>query len=992
MSSLATDVETGQAIKIRDMERRSGLYILGRPRTGKTTVIKSLILQDIANGHGVFFLDPHGDAIDDLQQRMPSKRQGHVIILDPTERDYAFGMNLLACRDMTSLGEREKTFDQAIAIFTKLFANPRTGSLDVLLDKYLRNSFYPLLANGYTIAEIPLLLTDKQFRDHLLQHPALDPKVVRFWQTEFAQLSPTDQRTEIQSTLTRLDSFTRPYIQDIVGQSRTSLDFTDIMNTGKILLVKLSADLADGHKRIIGTILISNLVRAVFDREQQPEAERRHFCIFVDEFQNFAGSEDFAVLFTQAPKFVVATTIAHHERYGQFAENRAILGATDAAGLKVFFRTSVKDANEQAPEFAKPSPTQTRQERHLGISQEPFADLLRGHKHPDVNRFVQQYLKPLQHRLEDTREDLEYERLLRLALLDEAALSRVDERWEGIYASMVRGRDIPVSHEALHHTEQLLGQVQEHTERLIRLHERASNLRLSLRSLNTFLTAIMEGRLLPEPGQELFSHFLLAFVPLVAPLPLAETPAFTLYVSLVYGRPSLPRAIPMTLAAKCKLASHEELYRETEAQYTRQIRTYAERVRRDAEEARAERRQDVYEWMLVHIMTWKRTFGGHDLNFDGPTVREHFQLLQHRQVRTLLTPYFFATFAPPWYYDARYPIGLGGREDLQEGESAAVFIRQYGEGAWVTLTLLSLACHGGGFHSNNVQARERNVPVPRDLMNPYPYPNRHMLHIPAITGKEPYAVWQLIRQIAATLAKVGAASALEFRLSLDYVSLDLCIHKRAEAVLLREILQKREANTLPNTWWSTLDEQARSYLIYRACDLVTYGDVVADRTFPQPTLPGATPLQVSAVVTALMVLLMEAQGKEDARQQQKWERYTEERVREHLWIYDGLLHLQVYQAEGRVHMRHTVERYLPARVLTAKERKTLTDACLTILPKSVMTTLNDFVAFCQLLHQPENHVRSQTAQYVEKEVNTYTTAEMRNQMAQELISLQPHTA
>ena len=81
-----------------------------------------------------------------------------------------------------------------------------------------------------------------------------------------------------------------------------------------------------------------------------------------------------------------------------------------------------------------------------------------------------------------------------------------------------------------------------------------------------------------------------------------------------------------------------------------------------------------------------------------------------------------------------------------------------------------------------------------------------------------------------------------------------------------------------------------------------------------------------------MILLMEAQGKANERQDQEWESYKEKLVRESLWKNDGLLHLQVYQAEGRVHMRHTVERYLPARVLTPEERKTLTDACLTELP------------------------------------------------------------
>ena len=327
-----------------------------------------------------------------------------------------------------------------------------------------------------------------------------------------------------------------------IGQTQTTLDFTKIMDSGKILFVKLTDALPRDVWRIIGTMLVSNLVHAVFDREKQPEADRRHFCIFVDEFEKFASSEDFAILFTQARKYAVATTIAHQERYGQFADNKRIAGATLTAVHKVFLQLTSPDAREVAPEVAKDSPTETRQERHLGISLEPFADLLRGHKHPDIQRFVQKYLRPLQHRLEDTKEDIEFERLLRLALLDEAALSRVDERYEAMHAAMARGRAIPVSNEALHHTEQVLEQVQEQTERLIHLHEIARGLRLSIRSLNSFLTAIMEGKITPEPGNELFSHFLLAFVPKFVSLSEQAAHLVSLYISLRYGNPRLPRA------------------------------------------------------------------------------------------------------------------------------------------------------------------------------------------------------------------------------------------------------------------------------------------------------------------------------------------------------------------------------------------------------------------------------------------------------------------
>jgi GTPase SAR1 family protein len=168
---LGKDSETGKIITIGDMERRSGLYILGRTGYGKTTLIKKIIAQDIDNGHGVFFLDPHGDAIEDLLQRIPAKRQNDVIVLDPSDEYYSFGVNPLACPDPNNMTERSRTYAQAIDIFKKLFANIQTEELDILLNHYLRNSFFPLIANqGYTLLEIPLVLQEKHFRDLLLQN------------------------------------------------------------------------------------------------------------------------------------------------------------------------------------------------------------------------------------------------------------------------------------------------------------------------------------------------------------------------------------------------------------------------------------------------------------------------------------------------------------------------------------------------------------------------------------------------------------------------------------------------------------------------------------------------------------------------------------------------------------------------------------------------------------------------------------------------------
>jgi hypothetical protein len=121
---LGRDVETDKAIQIGDMERRSGPYILGRTGSGKTTLIKKIIAQDIDNGHGVFFLDPHGDAIEDLLQRIPACRRDDVFVIDPIDETYTFGMNLLACPDISRLDEREKTFDRAKGIFHQTVCQP----------------------------------------------------------------------------------------------------------------------------------------------------------------------------------------------------------------------------------------------------------------------------------------------------------------------------------------------------------------------------------------------------------------------------------------------------------------------------------------------------------------------------------------------------------------------------------------------------------------------------------------------------------------------------------------------------------------------------------------------------------------------------------------------------------------------------------------------------------------------------------------------------
>jgi hypothetical protein len=220
-------------------------------------------------------------------------------------------------------------------------------------------------------------------------------EVADFWQYEFEAKRERDQQEQVQAALIRVRTLlNHQYVRDIVGQLKTTVDFSQIMQKKQILLIKLSASLAPDIKKFIGTILISELLHATRER---PVDQRSQFCIFVDEFQNFV-TDDFATLINEGRKFGVATTIAHQERYGQLLENRKVLGATAATANKVLFQVTHEDAKEFAPEFAMSPPDPTD---NLVIAQDPLTVLLkRGHHNPAISEFIHEFLQPIMNNIE----------------------------------------------------------------------------------------------------------------------------------------------------------------------------------------------------------------------------------------------------------------------------------------------------------------------------------------------------------------------------------------------------------------------------------------------------------------------------------------------------------------------------------------------------------------------------------------------------------------
>src|SRR6266568_6150103 len=388
-SVLGIDTQTGQRVELPKTSRLQGLYIIGIQGTGKSGLIENLINDDIKQGTGLAVLDPHGDLINAVLARM-DRREKDVILLDITDYHHPFGINLYACSDLANPIEVQKTVDQVMHVFEKIYGVSRDTPL--ILD-YLRNCTYTLIANpGYTMAEIPLLLLNEKCRRKLVANVE-DIDVRHFWQ-QYEQMKPSEQNEQAAYIRRRVSEFLLPLSRPIVGQSTSTIDLQTIMNEGKILFVKLSTQLPSVTS-LIGSMLIALILNAASAR---PVNKRRQLNLYADEFQRFA-TEDFATLLEEARKFGIGTTIAHQNRGQLDAENRQLSAnlkdRTRSVANLVVFKVNSKDADELAGEFDI-TPQEAWEQEVEKESFEPKIDMLEDEVEEDITEISQnpvEYLK-----------------------------------------------------------------------------------------------------------------------------------------------------------------------------------------------------------------------------------------------------------------------------------------------------------------------------------------------------------------------------------------------------------------------------------------------------------------------------------------------------------------------------------------------------------------------------------------------------------------------
>lgn len=328
-------------------DRMRHLYVIGQTGTGKTTILKNLIIQDIKNGDGCCFIDPHGSDIEDILANIPPERSEDVVYFDPSYIDRPMGLNMLEYdRDHPE----QKTFvvNELLGIFNKLFDMKATGGPG--FEQYFRNATLLVMEHpesGNTLLEIARVFSDKDFRDYKLSKTK-NPLLIQFWQNAEKTSGEQGLQNWTQYVNSKFDIFmSNDIMRPIIAQERSAFDFRKIMDSKKIFLVNLSKGrLGDINSSLIGLIVVGKFLQAALARVDS--IERPDFYLYIDEFQNVT-TPAIATILSEARKYRLSLNIAH-QYIAQLEED--IKGAVFGnVGSMAVFRVGPDDAKYLETQF-----------------------------------------------------------------------------------------------------------------------------------------------------------------------------------------------------------------------------------------------------------------------------------------------------------------------------------------------------------------------------------------------------------------------------------------------------------------------------------------------------------------------------------------------------------------------------------------------------------------------------------------------------------------
>ena len=329
-------------------DRRHHLYAIGKSGTGKTTLLRNLILQDIAAGHGVGVIDPHGDLATELLDLIPRHRIEDVVYFNPADMEYPIGFNLLG---QTLPDNRHLVASGIVSVFKSAWSYSWGPRMEYILYATVAAL---LDCENVSLLGIQRMLSDGKYRAWVVKQ-IKDPLVRAFWVEEFEGLNPSLQQEMVAPIQNKVGQLLMsPHLRNILGQIRSRIDARFMMDNRRIFIADVSkGKLGTDKATLLGSLLVTQFELAALSRSNIPESERRDFYLYVDEFQSFA-TDSFISILSEARKYRLCLTLSHQYTSQLRPEIReAVFGNV---GSLITFRVGQRDAEILEREFGESYP------------------------------------------------------------------------------------------------------------------------------------------------------------------------------------------------------------------------------------------------------------------------------------------------------------------------------------------------------------------------------------------------------------------------------------------------------------------------------------------------------------------------------------------------------------------------------------------------------------------------------------------------------------
>lgn len=332
---------------IKAVDRSKHVYVIGKTGMGKSTLLENMAIQDIQNGNGIAFIDPHGGTAEKLLEYVPEERVKDVIYFAPFDMDHPLAFNVM---EDVGAEKRHLVVNGLMSVFEKIWEDAWSARMAYIL----QNTLLALLEYpGATLLAVNRMYTDKEFRNKVVEN-VTDISVKSFWVDEYAKYTDKYAQEATPAIQNKIGQFAgNPLIRNIIGQSKSSFDLRKIMDEKKILIVNLSKGrVGEGNARLLGSMLITKLYLAAMSRADESAtslAKLPQFYLFVDEFQSFAD-RSFADILSEARKYKLNLTMAH--QYIEQMEEEVRDAVFGNVGTMITFRVGAYDAEVLEKEFA----------------------------------------------------------------------------------------------------------------------------------------------------------------------------------------------------------------------------------------------------------------------------------------------------------------------------------------------------------------------------------------------------------------------------------------------------------------------------------------------------------------------------------------------------------------------------------------------------------------------------------------------------------------